>query len=133
MNCCGNCGHKLKLGAGLLNCGNWTVNYDLNRQYENFQLYPDRAFGLPNKLVMAEMPACNQYKEQRKAQPVERSPMPPELLKVFRDLPRAPVRPPHFAEGGRWFCDVHGEFSSYLAHWDEFYEEHKNCHKTLLS
>ena len=126
-NTCEGCGYRhLNKDVGLNFCGSWMANYVWKEATGTDTWGPD-------KLILPESPACKEFSPRRKAAKVEQEPMPPELLKAFRDLPRAPIGPPHFACYGRWFCDVCGEYDGFLADWDEFYGEHENCYRKLLS
>ena len=79
-------------------------------------------------LLYEDTPACELHTPWRKAVKVEHPPPPREWIEMTKDLPRTPPHPPMRGCYDRWVCYVHGEYDGWLAKWDEFYEEHKDCH-----
>jgi hypothetical protein len=124
---CGDCGMS-RVDTGVWFCKDGSSNYARDQEAPSTEQ--------PPRLILRTMPACEHFRARRRARKVdasERISWSPEMRKALAGLPKMPPREPFYAEGGRWFCFVHGEYEGWLADWEEFYNEHKDCHRAALS
>lgn len=78
-------------------------------------------------LLYEHTPACKLHEPWRKASKVEHV-VSEEFKEMTKGLPRMQPCPPIQGCCDVWLCYVHGRYDGWLAKWEEFYEEHKDCH-----